>query len=86
MSKALGFIPLDWQTSGRLRSTKEDQEHVEAIKSNALITNELRNLVAIQSLIFTECDPAALKLGVGGGFEKQKVNIETLVFKKDIKK
>ena len=27
MSKALGFVPISWQTSGRLRATKEEQEH-----------------------------------------------------------
>lgn len=77
MSKALGFVPVSWQTSGRLRATKEEQEHVEAIKSNALIYSGIHQQVAIQSLITDDCSLASTFATLK--FEKQKVNIYSYV-------
>lgn len=75
MGKALGFVPISYQTTGRLRVPKDEQEQLEAIKNNYHITRELHNQVTIQSLIYGDCDIASWQ----ESFDKLKINIFNFV-------
>ncbi len=72
MSKALGFVPVSYQTTGRLRIGKDEQDQVDLIKGMAFGSKELHNQVTIQSLLYKDCDPNALDTGI---IDKNKINI-----------
>ncbi len=72
MSKALGFVPVSYQTTGRLKISKDEQEQVEIIKGMAFGSKELHNQVTIQSLLYSDCDPSALQ---SVQIDKNRVNM-----------
>lgn len=76
MSKALGFVPASYNLSGKLHVKKDELEYLQMIIQIAAATKELHNQVTLQSLIYTDCDRAALQVG---GFDKSKINIFSYV-------
>ena len=76
MSKALGFVPASYNLGGKLHVKKDELEYLQMILTIASATKELQDQVTLQSLIYTDCDPAAINTS---GFDKNKINIFSFI-------
>jgi len=75
MGRALGFVPLSYQTTKGLRVEKDEQEQLDAIKTNYHLTRELHHQVTIQSLLYNDCEYQSFTQS----FDKLKVNLFNFV-------
>lgn len=75
MGRALGFAPISYQTNKGLRVDKEEQEQLDAIKTNYHLTRELHHQVTIQSLLYNDCEYQSFTQA----FDKLKVNLFNFV-------
>lgn len=71
MSKALGFVPASYNLGGKLHVKKDELEQLQMILTIASATKELHDQVTLQSLIYTDCDSAAIQ----PDFDKNKINV-----------
>lgn len=76
MSKALGFVPASYNLSGKLKVKEgEERNNLQLILNGASFTKELHDQVTLQSLIYTDCDPASISTD----FDKNKINIFSFI-------
>lgn len=75
MGRALGFVPVSHNTTKGLRVEKDEQEQLDAIKTNYHLTRELHHQVTIQSLLYNDCDYKSFTQS----FDKLKVNLFNFV-------
>jgi hypothetical protein len=71
MSKALGFVPASYNMREKLHVKQDEVEQLQMILTIASATKELHDQVTLQSLIYTDCDPASKT----PDFDKNKINI-----------
>lgn len=76
MSKALGFVPASYNLGGKLHVKKDELEQLQMILTIASATKELQEQVTLQSLIYSDCDPAAIQ---ESGFDKTKINVFSFI-------
>jgi hypothetical protein len=79
MSKALGFVPISNNMSGKLRVPQGEVEALEAIKGLSQATRELHNQVIIQSLIYQPLDSDLNSIALSKQFDKNKINLFNFV-------
>lgn len=80
MSKALGFVPISNNMSGKLRVPQGEVEALEAIKGLSQATRELHNQVIIQSLIYEPLNKnSTSSVALTSTFDKNKINLFNFV-------